>query len=65
MSFWRANNIVSRTLKYYDYFVNEINCKYIWRCESKNIINMYRENCRSSHLEIGPYWFFLLISKEN
>ena len=54
MSFWRANNIVSRTLKYYDYFVNEINCKYIWRCESKNIINMYRKNCEPSHLEIGP-----------
>ena len=63
MSFWRANNVVTRTLKYYDYLVNEINCKYVWRCEPQNIINMYRQHCSSSHLEIGPgTGHFLLMS---
>ena len=52
--FWKNNNIVSKNLQYYDRYVNEINCKYIWKCPSNIIFNNYRNNCSKYHVEIGP-----------
>ena len=54
MAFWRKNNIVSKNLDYYDLFVNKINCKYVWKCNEKNIYNLYTNNIQKHHIEIGP-----------
>ena len=54
MSFWKKGNFVSSSIKIYDYLVNDINCKYAWRCDKKNIFNLYQNNLKSNHLEIGP-----------
>ena len=31
----RNKNFVSRFINVYDYLVNDINCKYAWRCSQK------------------------------
>lgn len=54
MLFWSRSNIISKSLRYYDLFVNEINCKFVWSCHKKNIENLYKKNIRKNHLEIGP-----------
>ncbi|VVU94689.1 hypothetical protein CPAV1605_414 [seawater metagenome] len=54
MSFWKRSNIVSNSLKYYDYLVNNINCKYVWKCDKSHILNNYKNNMSNNHLEIGP-----------
>lgn len=54
MTFWRRNNIVSKNLDYYDFFVNKINCKYVWQCNEKNIYQLYTNNIQKHHIEIGP-----------
>ena len=52
--FWKNRNIVTKSLKFYDYLVNDINCKYAWRCHKDNIFENYKKNIRNNHLEIGP-----------
>ena len=52
--FWRNRNIVTKSLKFYDFMVNDINCRYAWRCHKKNIFENYRNNIKTHHLEIGP-----------
>jgi len=55
MSFWRNKNFVSRFINVYDYLVNDINCKYVWRCHQKNIFNQYNKYLGKNHLEIGQH----------
>lgn len=52
--FWRNKNIVTKSLKFYDYLVNDINCTYAWRCHKSNIFENYKNNIKTNHLEIGP-----------
>ena len=52
--FWNKSNIVSSNLHYYDRFVNQFNCKYVWKCSPDKIFNIYNQNCSKYHLEIGP-----------
>ena len=54
MLFWSRSNIISKSLRYYDFFVNEINCKFVWNCHKENIEKLYKKNIRKNHLEIGP-----------
>jgi hypothetical protein len=30
MSFWRKPNFVSSSIKFYDFLVNDLNCRYAW-----------------------------------
>ena len=53
-NFWTHHNIVSKNIHHYDKLVNNINCKYVWKCSSQHIVNNYRKNVTSRHLEIGP-----------
>ena len=62
--FWNNNNFVSKNLKHYDKIVNRINCLYVWKCSENYIINHYRNNISSYHLEIGPGTGYFL-KKEN
>ena len=41
-------------LRYYDYTVLKFNCRYTWRCPSKNMLNLYNEHVSHNHLDIGP-----------
>ena len=63
MSFWRNKNFVSRFINVYDYLVNDINCKYAWRCPQKNIFNKYNKYLGRNHLEIGPGSGYFLKNK--
>ena len=54
MSYWKNRNIISTTIRFYDYLVNDINCNYVWRCNKTNIFELYKSNLKSNHLEIGP-----------
>ena len=53
-NFWTKSNIISRNIQHYDHIVNRINCLYAWKCSENYIINHYRSNISSYHLEIGP-----------
>ena len=63
-NFWAKNNFVSKNLKYYDHIVNKINCLHVWKCSENYIINHYRNNISSYHLEIGSGTGYFL-KKEN
>lgn len=52
--FWNRKNIVTKILPFYDKIVNDINCKYIWKCNKENIFKLYKKNIKKNHLEIGP-----------
>ena len=45
-------------LNNYDYLVNNINCKYVWKCDQQNI-KLYQENITKNHLEIVGTGYFL------
>ena len=53
-TFWKNRSINNFLLKNYDYFVNNVNCKYVWKCNEKNIHKMYKKNITKNHIEIGP-----------
>ena len=53
-NFWKMSRFNNLILKNYDFLVNHINCKYVWKCDKKNIINMYNKNISKNHIEIGP-----------
>tara|TARA_Y100000991_G_C21955959_1_gene342079 strand:+ start:513 stop:1394 length:882 start_codon:yes stop_codon:yes gene_type:complete len=53
-NFWKKTKFNQLIMKNYDFFVNHINCKYVWECDQRNIIDMYKKNIRSNHVEIGP-----------
>ena len=36
-SFWKSKKINNLIFNNYDYFVNNINCKYAWKCDQKYI----------------------------
>ena len=52
--FWKKTKFNQLIMKNYDFFVNHINCKYVWGCDQKNIIDMYKKNISPNHIEIGP-----------
>ena len=52
--FWNNIKINKFVIKNYDFIVNNLNCKYVWKCDQKNIANMYKKNITSNHIEIGP-----------
>ena len=52
--FWKKSKFNNFVLKNYDFFVNHINCKYVWRCDQQNITNKYNRNISKNHIEIGP-----------
>lgn len=51
---WSVNRINKFILNNYDYLVNNINCKYAWKCNQSVIKNLYKNNISKNHLEIGP-----------
>lgn len=51
---WSVNRINKLILNNYDYLVNNINCKYAWKCNQSVIKNLYKNNISKNHLEIGP-----------
>ena len=66
--FWRNRNIVTKSLKFYDFMVNDINCRYAWRCHKDNIFENYKLNIRNNHLEIGPgtgYFLKIILTSIN
>ena len=63
--FWRNRNIVTKSLKLYDYLVNDINCSYAWRCHKSNIFENYKNNIKTNHLEIGPGTGYFLENNYN
>jgi hypothetical protein len=63
--FWRNKNIVTKSLKFYDYLVNDINCTYAWRCHKSNIFENYKNNIKTNHLEIGPGTGYFLKNNYN
>lgn len=52
--FWKNINTPTRILKHYDKIVNKLNCNYVWKCNEKNIKDLYKNNISKNHLEIGP-----------
>ena len=61
--FWKSSNIVSKNINNYDRIVNDFNCKHVWKCSTKNIIDNYQKNISNNHLEIGPGTGFFLNKK--
>ena len=59
-SFWKNKKINNLIFNNYDYFVNNLNCKYVWGCDSQNISYLYKANLTKNHLEIGPGTGFFL-----
>ena len=53
-SFWKSQKINNLIFNNYDYFVNNINCKYIWKCDQRYIKKLYAHNITNKHVEIGP-----------
>ena len=53
-SFWKNKKINNLIFNNYDYFVNNINCKYVWKCDQRYIKKLYANNITNKHLEIGP-----------
>ena len=53
-SFWKNKKINNLIFNNYDYFVNKINCKYVWKCDQRHIKKLYANNITNKHLEIGP-----------
>ena len=53
-SFWKSKKINNLIFNNYDYFVNNINCKYVWKCDQRYIKKLYANNITNKHLEIGP-----------
>ena len=53
-SFWKNKKINNLIFNNYDYFVNKINCKYVWKCDQRYIKKLYANNITNNHLEIGP-----------
>lgn len=53
--FWSRKNIVTKILPVYDKLVNDINCKYIWKCHKENIFKLYKKNIKKNHLEIDTF----------
>lgn len=47
--FWKNRNLVTKSLKLYDFVVNDINCNYVWRCNKQNIVNNYTKNIGKIH----------------
>lgn len=64
-NFWKKPNFVSSSIKFYDFLVNDINCNYAWRCNKSNIFNLYKNNIKSNHLEIGPGSGYFLMQNDN
>lgn len=54
MNFWRNSNFNRIIFKNYDLLVNNLNCKYVWKCDQKYIQNIYDKNITRNHIEIGP-----------
>jgi phospholipid N-methyltransferase len=63
--FWNKKNIVSKYLNIYDLLVNKINCKYVWKCDQRYIIDNYKKNIKNNHLEIGPGTGYFLKNIKN
>ena len=53
-SFFKSKKINNLIFNNYDYFVNNINCKYVWKCDQRYIKKLYANNITNKHLEIGP-----------
>lgn len=53
-NFWKNKKISKIILNNYDYLVNNINCKYVWKCDQQKIKKLYQKNITKNHLEIGP-----------
>ena len=52
--FWKNYKISNILLNNYDYFVNNLNCKYVWKCNQNIIKHLYKNNLSKNHIEIGP-----------
>ncbi len=52
--FWKNYKVSNILLNNYDYFVNNLNCKYVWKCNQNIIKDLYKNNLSNDHLEIGP-----------
>ena len=59
-NFWRNSNFNRIIFKNYDLLVNNLNCKYVWKCELKYIQHIYNNNISKNHVEIGPGTGFFL-----
>ncbi len=53
-TFWKNIKINKFIFNNYDYLVNNLNCKYVWKCDQKFINKLYEKNITYNHLEIGP-----------
>ena len=56
---------MSKYLNIYDLLVNKINCKYVWKCDQRYIIDNYEKNIKNNHLEIGPGTGYFLKNIKN
>ena len=52
--FWKNYKVSNILLNNYDYFVNNLNCKYVWNCNQNIIKDLYKNNLSKNHIEIGP-----------
>jgi SAM-dependent methyltransferase len=41
------------TLRYYDLGVLRLSCRFLWRCPSRVVLDLYRRNVTANHLEAG------------
>ncbi|MCG8598717.1 MAG: class I SAM-dependent methyltransferase [Verrucomicrobiales bacterium] len=42
-----------RTLSFYDRFVHGFSNRYIWKCPTEELLDLYREHISTNHLEVG------------
>ena len=61
--FWSNFKINKFLFNNYDYFVNKINCRYVWECHENIIKDLYKKNTTKNHLEIGPGTGYFLKDK--